>query len=242
MAETGTDPSQAEEIGERLARIEEALDSGESDLRALGFWRLLARIKRDPALVDAFADLAGRIDRKAFEAAVRPRFPVWFGNAALAAGIVAGAAAIAVATSASNEILAGAALLAAGGILSVAVHSPAHWLAGRAAGIGFTHYFFGGPPPPRPGLKTDYATYLRASPAARAWMHASGAIATKLAPFIALAFYPATSAPAWAAWALAALGVIQILTDVAFSTKTSDWKKVRRELRVARARRALGVH
>ena len=71
-----------------------------------------------------------------------------------------------------------ASYLLAGGAWSVSLHCPAHWLAGRVAGIRFTSYFFGGPFPPRPGLKTDYATYLRADPAARAWMHASGAIVT----------------------------------------------------------------
>jgi hypothetical protein len=87
-------------------------------------------------------------------------------------------------------------------------------------------------------VKTDYASYLRASPVARAWMHGSGAVATKLAPFLALAFWPATGAPAWAALALAALGIFQIVTDVLLSTKSSDWKKVRRELRAARAQDA----
>jgi hypothetical protein len=105
-------------------------------------------------------------------------------------------------------------------------------------GIRFTDYFLGGPPPPRPGLKSDYATYLRADPDSRAWMHASGAIATKLAPFVALAFWPGSNAPWWAAAALAAIGVLQIVTDVAFSTRSSDWKKFRREKAIARARRA----
>jgi hypothetical protein len=66
-------------------------------------------------------------------------------------------------------------------------------------------------------------------------MHASGAIATKLAPFVALALYPLTDAPAWAAWAVLALGIVQIVTDVLLSTKSSDWKKFNRERRAARA-------
>jgi hypothetical protein len=69
-------------------------------------------------------------------------------------------------------------------------------------------------------------------------MHGSGAVATKLAPFVALAFWPATEAPAWAALILLAIGLFQIATDVWLSTKTSDWKKVRRELRAARAQAA----
>jgi hypothetical protein len=38
---------------------------------------------------------------------------------------------------------------------------------------------------------------------------------------------------------LVGIGMLLIVTDVAFSTKTSDWKKVRRELAIARARRRL---
>jgi hypothetical protein len=65
-------------------------------------------------------------------------------------------------------------------------------------------------------------------------MHASGAIATKLAPFVALAFWPASVAPPWAAWGLVALDALEITTDALFSVRSGDWKKVRRELRVAR--------
>jgi hypothetical protein len=65
-------------------------------------------------------------------------------------------------------------------------------------------------------------------------MHASGAIATKLAPFAALAFWPSTVASVWAAWALLALGVLEIGSDIVFSVRRSDWKRVRRELRIAR--------
>ena len=40
----------------------------------------------------------------------------------------------------------------------------------------------------------------------------------------------------WAVLVLLALGVIQIVTDVLFSVKASDWKKFRREMRLTRAR------
>jgi hypothetical protein len=220
-----------------FARIEAAVTSGRTDLGALGFWRLLARIKPDPALSEHWATEAGRIDAEAFERSVRWRFPVWAGNTVLLVGTGVGAAAIVIALRAQDPMLAGVALVAAAGIWSVSVHGLAHWAVGRAAGIRFASYFFRPRQfPPRPGIKTDYATYLRADPSRRASMHAAGAIATKLAPFVVLAFAPASAAPAWAAWLVLALGVGQILTDVLFSTKTGDWSKVRRERAIAAAR------
>ncbi|MGZ8596225.1 MAG: hypothetical protein ACXWYJ_11245 [Actinomycetota bacterium] len=219
-----------------MDRIEAAVAEGDSDLRALGFWKVVARVKPDRLLVHEHADQIGRIDTAAFRAGVRLRVPVWAGNLLLLAGIVAGGVAVWLAFAWDSALWKGLALLAAGGIWAIAVHSPAHWIVGRAIGIRFTDYFMGGPPPPRPGLKTDYATYLRADPDSRAWMHASGAIATKLAPFVALAFWPASGAPWWSAVALLALGVLQIVTDVTLSTKSSDWKKFAREKAVARSR------
>ena len=231
-------PSQVEDVQDAFARIEGAVDRGETDLSKLGFWRLLGTIKPDPLLAEHWAEQAGRIDRRAFEARVRHRFPVWLGNLVLVLGTLFGAACVVVALNASSEPVAGVALLVAGGTWTVSLHCLGHWVVGRLVGIRFTSYFFGGPPPPRPGLKTDYASYLRADPLERAWMHASGALVSKAAPFVALGFYPASNAPAWAAWSLVGLGLFTIATDMAFSRKTSDWKKVIRERRVARARAA----
>jgi hypothetical protein len=232
-------PGGVESYQDAFERIDAAVVGGETDLRALGFWRLVARVKADPPLAAHWADVIGRIDRRVFERAVGWRVPVWVGNGVLLLGTLAGAAAVVFAAGTSSRGIAGLALLVAGGAWSVSVHDLAHWLVGRLVGIRFTCYFLTTRPfPPRPGLKTDYATYLRASPTARAWMHASGALATKLAPFVALACWPLTDAPAWAAWGLLALGGFEILTDVLFSVRSSDWKKVRRELRVARRQHA----
>ena len=71
-------------------------------------------------------------------------------------------------------------------------------------------------------------------------MHASGALATKIAPFIPLFFWSAAGAPVWSALLLLGLGGLQIVTDIAFSVKTSDWMRVKRELAVARELEALG--
>ena len=224
------------DIEASLDRIEAAVGEGDIDLRALGFWKVVARVKPDRLLVDEHADQIGRIDTAAFRAGVRLRVPVWAGNLLLLAGVIAGGVAVWLAFAWDTALWKGLALLAAGVIWAIAVHSPAHWMVGRAIGIRFTDYFMGGPPPPRPGLKTDYATYLRADPDSRAWMHASGAIATKLAPFVALVFWPASGAPWWSAVALLALGILQIVTDVTLSTTSSDWKKFARERAVARSR------
>lgn len=211
-----------------LERIEAAVGTGQHDLGALGFWPIVARVKRDDALVAAFADRIGRIDSAAFRAWARVRVPVWAGTAILLAAFLAGAAAILLAANFDDPVWAGLLLVAAGAIWCVALHSPTHQLVGSLFGIRFTDYFLGGLPP-RPGLKIDYASYLRAEPSRRAWMHASGAIATKLAPFLALAFLPFTEAPWWAAAVLVALGIAQIATDLLFSVKSGDWKKFRRE-------------
>ena len=221
-----------------LHRIEAAVAAGNTDLAALGFWTVVTRVKLDRFLADEHADRIRRIDTAAFRAAVGLRTPVWVGMVVLLLGVVAGAVAVGAAFVWETSLWKGLALVAAGAIWSLSVHVPAHWLAGYLIGIRWTDCFLGGPPPPRPGLKSDYASYLRADPDSRAWMHASGAVATKIAPFAALAFWPGSGAPWWAAAALAAIGVIQIVTDLALSTKTSDWKKFRREKAIARRRRA----
>jgi hypothetical protein len=215
-----------------LDRIEAQLRAGSTDLAALGYWTVVASIKRDPVWVIELADQAGRIDRDLFRARVRLRVPVWLGTAAMVAVIVVGVAAI-VFADVWTGVAAGIALLVAGGAWSLGIHSPAHQAYAWFAGIGITGYFLGGPPPPRPGVKTDYASYLRTEPSRRAWFHASGAIATKIAPFVAVALSPLTNAPGWAVIAMAAYGVLQIVTDVVFSTRTGDWKKFLRERGIA---------
>jgi hypothetical protein len=242
------------EYQDEFARIERAVDAGDTDLAGLGFWKMVRRIKVERPLADHWAEVAGRIDRKAFEGRVRVRLPVWLGNGVLVVGTAAllVVTAIAVglarpappsdAASTADQQWAGALVLVAGIGLAVSVHALAHWAVGRAGGIRFLAYFLGGPLRLQPGLKIDYASYLRAGPGARAAMHAAGAVASKLAPFVIFAWaYLAHRAagyrllPEWSLWALLGFGVLQVITDVAWSTRFSDWKKVRRELRVRRA-------
>jgi hypothetical protein len=223
------------DLGAELDRIEAAVAAGDTDLRSLGFWRIVARVKPDRVLADRFADQIGRIDTAAFRMGVRFRVPVWAGNMLLIGATLGGLAAVILAHIVSSTTLSGLLLLAAGGVWTVSLHSPTHWFVGHLAGIRFTHYFLG-QPLPYPGLKSDYSTYLRADAGSRAWMHASGAIATKLAPLLALAFWPGTEAPWWSAAGLVAICLVSIATDIAFSVKVGDWKKFRRERAVAKAR------
>jgi hypothetical protein len=65
-------------------------------------------------------------------------------------------------------------------------------------------------------------------------MHAAGAIATKLTPFLVIPYAIAIGTEAWAVLVILALGIVQILTDLLYSVRASDWKKFRREMRLAR--------
>ncbi len=234
----GSEARQPASYPAEFDRIQAAVDAGETDLGALGFWRLLARVKADQALAAHWAERAGRIDRRAFETGIRFRLPVWFGNLVLVMAIAAGGAAVTVALTTDSPELAGWALVFAALDWSASFHAPAHWVVGRIVGMRFLAYYVHDLIPPVPGLKIDYETYLRTPPEARAWMHASGAIASKVGPFIALAFLPASVAPAWAAWVILGYGALIIATDVFISTRRSDWKRFRREMRIARIQAA----
>ena len=56
---------------------------------------------------------------------------------------------------------------------------------------------------------------------------------TKVVPFLLLPAAPIAGIPGWAVVALVAIGALQILTDVLWSVRTSDWKRFRREMRIA---------
>ena len=243
------DEARIEDYQDAFARMERRVDEGDTDLSRLGFWRLVARVKLDPRLAHHWAEQVGRIDRKAFERAVRLRVPVWVGNLVLLAGtaVLSGVVIVAIdlARSDPGSPVAGWLIVLVAPGLSGSVHGLAHWLVGRAVGIRFTHVYIGGPLRVTPGLKIDYASYLRATPGARAWMHAAGAVASKLAPFalFAAVYLPHRASgydlfPSWSLWAVLGFAVLQLVTDLTFSVRASDWKKVRRELRLARAQRA----
>ena len=158
--------------------------------------------------------------------------PLWLGTAAAAAGTLAGLALVWLAYYASEPWNA-VSLLAGAGVLQLSTHGPAHLAAGRLAGIRFTHWFVGSLKQIQPGVKTDYASYLAATPKGRAWMHASGAVMTKIVPFALIPAGLVAGVPSWAVILLAASGALSIFTDIVWSTRVSDWKKFRREMKAA---------
>lgn len=224
----------SERVEATLAACEQALASGgRVDLANLGFWRTVAAVKRHPAWIERYADRIGAIDRQAFGRNVWPTFPLPLGTAALSAGALAGALLAAVSGRLGNRWK-DPALLVGAGLLLGTTHDLGHLVVGRAVGIRFACWFLDGPTRLQPGLKTDYASYLRASPRGRAGMHAAGALFTKVVPFALLPLAAANRAPVWTRLSLIAIGLLQIATDLLFSIHQSDWKRVRRELRVAR--------
>jgi hypothetical protein len=222
------------EVERILVSAEQALASGASvDLRRLGFWRVVETVKDRRDWIEAYGDRISRIDREAFRRDTWIDVPLSLGLAGLATGTVVGLVLIGVAFVTPLPVNGLMFLVGAAGLLAT-THDLAHWLVGSAVGIRFTEFFIARPTRPQPGIKIDYATYLRTPPRARAWMHASGALVTKAVPFVLIPVAVAAGAPRWVAVILAVLGAAQIVTDVLFSTKTSDWKRFRREMRHSR--------
>jgi hypothetical protein len=221
------------DVEEILARCEAALGQpGAVDLRSLEFWRAERAVERHPDWNVAYADRIGAIDRQAFERGVRNRLSFEQGIGALVLGTILGVRLVEAGARVSwywrAPLLLGGTML-----LLVSTHDLAHLLVGRLFGIRFVALYSAGVGRPQPGLKIDYASYLKASPLARALMHASGAIVTKLVPFVVLAVARRQGVARWVSALLAAIGLTQIATDVLFSTRFSDWKRVKRQLRLA---------
>lgn len=225
-------PDVPPDIDAALRRAEDAT-AERRGLAGTGFWAAVSVVRRDARLAEHYADRIASIDRRAFEQAMRWRVTVGLGNALLLAVTIVGLLAVGFAYGLEGVPQA-IAVLGGTGVLLGSTHAPAHWAVGRLVGIRFTHYFVGGRPQPGPGAKIDYASYLRTPPRARALMHASGAFVTKLVPFVVSGAAWAMGAHAAVIWTLLVLGVVQLVSDAALSTTTSDWMKVRRELGAAR--------
>ena len=157
-----------------------ALDDG-SGLEGTGFWKVVGAVKKDPGLVDRYADRIAEVDQKAFDNwgpwITVPLGPGTF-LAALATLIGLGLVGMA-------YYLDGfAAIVAFGlgvGVLLGSTHSLAHLIVGSIFGIRFTKWFVAKIAQPQPGVKIEYASYLRTPARQRAWMkrvsaHASASL------------------------------------------------------------------
>ncbi len=221
----GMDRTRIEAI---LEAAEEAVASG-APVGPTGFWRAVAIVKQEPDLVEAYAGRIARIDRAALKNWALVTVPLWLGNVVMIGGTLIGLACLAWAYPLEGPE-SGISFLVGFGIVLVTTHGLAHLVVGSLLGMRFTHWFSASLRRPNPGVKVDYATYLRASAPARAWMHASGAIFTKIVPFALIGAALAADVPGWTVAVLVIVGVGTIVTDVLWSTKASDWKKFRREM------------
>lgn len=222
------------------AEIDAVLDAAEAAvagpkpvvLSGTGYWQVVVALKRDRTLVDRYADRVGAIDEAAFRTWAPIVVPFWPGTILAIGGMLLGLAIIGLAYGLA-EPWNGISFLAGTLGLLVATHGLGHLTVGSALGIGFT-VWFAGFRRPQPGIKTDYASYLRAPARYRAWMHASGAVVTKAIPFLLIPSALIADVPFWTLAILGILAVAQLLTDALWSTRVSDWSKYRREIEIAR--------
>jgi len=218
--------------------IEQALSSAEAasnlegSLVGTGFWPAVAKVKTDGELIDRYADRIAEIDQRSFRNWALVVVPVGAGTILMLLAPVAGLVLVGFSYN-LTDLVAVFVLYLGFGILLMSTHGLAHLVVGRVFGIRFTSWFIGAIGRPQPGVKVDYVSYLKTAPDRRAWMHASGAIVTKIVPFALMGAAVAADLPLWAVWGLAAIGAVSVITDVVWSTKKSDWKKFRREMKFA---------
>lgn len=212
-------------IDNALDEAELALAAGRG-LRGTGFWKAVAAAKRDPASADL--DRIASIDRSAFEQWALLTVPIRVGTtlAVLATALGLFLIGLAYGTVPGRDWL----FLVGALVVWVTTHGLGHLMVGKAVGMRFTYWFIGTITLPQPGVKVDYATYLRTPPRQRAWMHASGAIVSKVVPFLLLPSAVVSDVAGWVPVVLAGFGVLGVITDIVWSTKVSDWKKFRREM------------
>lgn len=208
------------------------MEAGES-LSGTGFWGAVKAVKENPELADRYAERIAVIDTRAHRRWALLVIPLPTGTV-LATAVIGLGLALIWWSHALTGTGAVAAFVAGTGALLAASHGLAHLVVGALVGIRFEYWFVSSVGKPQPGVKLDYDSYLRATPRRRAWMHVSGALVTKMVPFLLIGAAVAADLPGWVGWALAGLGVVMVVTDVVWSTRTSDWKKYRREMEFAR--------
>lgn len=204
-----------------------------ASLRGRGFWKAVDAVKRDPDLVDRFAERMAALDRAGFERWALLTVPGGIGTMVALIVTALGLTMVGLAYSA-EEPWNGVLLLAGMFIVFLATHGLGHLAVGRVFGIRFTHWYVGTIGRPQPGVKTDYASYLRATPKQRAWMHAAGAVVSKLVPFLLIPAALIAGVPWWATTLLVLFAIAGIVTDYLLSVTKSDWKKYLREMEFER--------
>jgi hypothetical protein len=196
-------------LGEIERKIEE-----EYSIQELGFWKLVAKVKRDPEVIKKYAHRIGKIDQKIFRDRAPFTMGIPLGNMLEFTGIVLSLGILLWGTAIYSGPYSWALPLAAAFLLSTAVHPLAHYLAGKSLGISFTFYFLNGPIKIEPTVKTDYASYLKARPRQRAAVHLAGAVATTLSPLLVLVLGYFLGAPSLSIFALAGLFFFFLSTEL----------------------------
>ncbi len=179
---------------------------------AQDFWKLVARVKKDPVLIERYADRIGKIDQKIFRDRAPFTLGIGLGNLAELAGVVLGVMVLVWGQKLGAYGWASPVIAAL--LLSTALHPLAHYVVGGLLGIKFTFYFLNGPIKIEPTVKTDYASYLRAPPEKRAIMHLSGPMATASSPLLVLVLAYFLGAPYSSLLALAALALFFLSTEL----------------------------
>lgn len=218
-------------IEDALVRAENALDAGDS-ITGTGFWSAVRVVKGNRELVARYGTRLAGIDQRAFLAWAALVIPLWVGTVAALLATAVGVALVGYAYRLEG-FLAVVVFYAGFGMVLTTTHGLGHLLVGRLLGIRFTAWFVGKWSQPQPGVKVEYESYLNSTARSRAWMHASGAIVTKIVPFVFIGAAVAADLPTWAVLVLPVLGVAMIVTDILWSTNSSDWKKFRREMDLA---------
>ncbi len=218
-------------IERALATADAQIASGHG-LAGTGFWPAVASVKSNSELVERYADRIAAIDQDAFARWALLTIPKGLGTALAFLGTAAGLALVG-ASYPLDGLPAVVVFYLGFGALLASTHALAHLVVGQILGIRFTSWFVASLARPQPGVKIDYASYLRTPARRRAWMHASGAIVTKIIPFALIGGAVAANLPTWAVLGLALIGIAMIVTDVVWSTTSSDWMKFRREMKFA---------
>jgi len=144
-------------IEESLIAAEASVAAGKG-LAGTGFWPAVALVKRQPELVDRYAERIAAIDTSAHANWAMLIVPLWLGTISMVIVTVAGLALIGWAYSLDGFPAIVVFFLGTGALL-VTTHGLAHLVVGRMNGIRFTSWFLGPLSfPLTGGVKIDYST------------------------------------------------------------------------------------